>query len=356
MPNLYRRFMEVLATARAADLRRQVQFLRAENQILRSRLHHRIRTTHLERVRLVRLGRPLGRAIDSVISIVSPRTFARWVNRLDREPGRIRRGKRRGRPRSAEALRKLVLRLARETDWGYTRIYGELKKLGVTVSRTNIGYILREAGIPRAPQRAETTWDQFLKAHAETIWGCDFIHQRVLTKRGFVTAFLMVFLHVKTRRAYLTPATLKPTDAWVRQEAETFLRSCQSRGEAPGIIYRDRDYKYTRGFRRVMQDAGVRVCVLPTRSPNLNAHAERFIQTLRNECLDRFVVMGTGHLDRIVGEFADYYNRQRPHSRLLQCTPAGRGPPEAGALPNEGALGCEVRLGGFVRHYFRKAA
>jgi hypothetical protein len=113
MANPFGRLMEAIATASSADLRRQVQFLRAENQILRSRLNHRVRTTHHERARLVRLGKPLGRSLHPLISIVSPATFTRWVNRMDRPPARHRRGKRRGRPRTQEAVRQLVLRLAR---------------------------------------------------------------------------------------------------------------------------------------------------------------------------------------------------------------------------------------------------
>jgi putative transposase len=349
--------LEVLATATSADLRRQVQFLRAENQILRSRLKCRVRTTHQERVRLVRLGRPLGSAIQSLISIVSPRTFVRWVNRLDRPAGMRRRRRRRGRPRSPEAVRELVLRLARETDWGYTRLSGELKKLGVRISRTCILNILKEAGMPRAPQRAEGTWDQFLKAHAETLWGCDFVTQRVFTGRGFVTAFLMVFLHLKTRQVYMTRATLAPSDAWVGKEAGESIESARAAGHTPGLILRDRDSKFGGQFGAVLRGAGIRPIVLPKQSPNLNSRVERFIQTLRGECLDRFIVLGTGHLDRLANESTDYYyNRQRPHSMLPPCTPAGRAPPEVAPPPTAQELGSEVCLGGFVRHYFRRAA
>jgi putative transposase len=356
MPNLVNRLLAALATSSAGELRSQVQFLRAENQILKSRLKHRIRTTPRERAHLVRLGRPLGSAIQSLISIVSPQTFVRWVNRLDRPAGRPRRARRSGRPRSPEATRQLVLRLARETDWGYTRLCGELKKLGVTISRTAVMNILKEAGMPRAPQRAETTWDQFMRAHAGTLWGCDFVAQRVLTRKGFVTAFLMVFLHLKTRQVYLTGATLAPSDAWVAKEAEEVIAAARAAGLTPGMVLRDRDSKFGGGFIRALRGAGVRPIVLPKQSPNLNSRAERFIQTLRGECLDRFVVLGTGHLDRLVREYVDYYNRQRPHSSLPHCTPAGRGPPGYSATPAAGELGCEVRLGGFVRHYFRRAA
>jgi putative transposase len=356
MPNLFNRVLEVLATATSADLRRQVQFLRAENQILRSRLKTKVRTTHQERVRLVRLGRPLGSAIQSLISIVSSRTFVRWVNRLDRPVGTRRRRRRSGRPRSPEAVRQLVLRLARETDWGYTRLEGELKKLGVKISRTCIMNILKEAGMPRAPQRAEGTWDQFMRAHAETLWGCDFVAQRVLTARGFVTAFLMVFIHVKTRQVHITPATLAPGAAWVRRETEAFIGAARAAGHHPGMVVRDRDAKFGGEFNAALRGSGIRVDVLPNRSPNLNAHAERFIGTLRGECLDRFIVLGTRHLDRLTREYADYYNRQRPHSRLPHCTPAGRAPPAAAPPPSDRELRCDLRLGGFVRHYFRRAA
>ncbi|MEX2217223.1 MAG: integrase core domain-containing protein [Phycisphaerales bacterium] len=355
MPNLFNRLLETLATARAADLRRQVQFLRAENEILKSRLKCRLRTTRQERIRLVRLGKPLGSAIHSLISIVTPATFVRWVNRLDRPAPARRRRKRPGRPRRPEAIRQLVLRLAQETDWGYTRIWGELKKLGITISRGTVANILKEAGMPRAPQRGETTWDQFMRAHAETLWGCDFVAQRVLTRRGFVTAFVMVFLHLRTRQVYITPATLAPSDAWVARESERVIAAARAAGHTPDLMLRDRDSKFGAGFFAAMRAASVRTIVLPKKSPNLNSRAERFIQTLRLECLDRFVVLGTRHLDRLVREYADYYNRQRPHSRLPHCTPSGRAPPAA-PPPSDRELRCDVRLGGLVRHYYRRAA
>lgn len=244
MKSPFLRLFRVLAGSRQSDLRQQVQFLKAENEILRSRIKGPIRTTAQERARLVRLGKPLGVAIRDLISIVSPRTFARWVNRRPkREPPRRHRP---GRPRTAAQVRRLVLRMARETDLGYTRLLGELRKLGVKVSRTSVLNILREQGVPTGPQRGEGTWAQFLNRHARTLWACDFAVKRVLTARGWKDAFLLVFIHPKSRRVHVSQSTTTPDAAWVAEQAAVF---CRGVGEPkPCIVLRDRDAKFGAAF------------------------------------------------------------------------------------------------------------
>ncbi len=178
---LAQRLLFVLAGSSADDLRRQIQFLKAENKILRTRFGKQIRLTPGERARLLKLGRPLGRAIRYLITIVTPITFARWLREDAGATAKVRPQKP-GRPRTAQDIRNLVLRIARETSWGYTRILGELKKLGIrTVSRTTVANILREHGFDPGPKRGEGTWDEFLTLHAKTLWACDFLPRRVLT-------------------------------------------------------------------------------------------------------------------------------------------------------------------------------
>lgn len=358
MHNQFRRLMAVLAGSARSDLRRQVQFLKAENEILKSRLPTRLRTTPAERARLLRLGRPLGRAVNDIITIVSPRTFARWLNRRDADGRREPVKRRRGRPKTPEEIRDLILRIARETDWGVTRILGELRKLGIKVSRTTIANILREHGIEPAPKRGEGTWDGFLRMHAQTLWACDFVRRKVWTLRGLTDAFLLVFIHVSTRRVVVSPCTRNPDASWAQHQVRILAAAASPTGEPPRILLRDRDGKYGEtAFDHRLRAVGITPVRLPALSPNLNAYAERFIKTLRNECLDRFIALGTGHLDHLVGEFVDYYNRQRPHSRLDQNrAPCGPSPPTMLRPPGASEVVRQDRLGGAVKHYFRKAA
>lgn len=361
MPNLFRRVFRVLAESSQHHFRRQVQFLKAENEILRSRIKGAVRTTPRERARLVRLGMPLGAAVKSLITIVSPETFCRWL-RGKSETRRNPTPRKPGRPRTPESIRELVLRLATETDWGYTRIHSELKKLGITISRRGVADILRDAGIPTGPERGEGTWDEFIKAHAKTLWACDFTAKKALTWRGWVDVYLLVFIHIQSRRVWIAPATQNPNGMWVANATISFMEAAARQGLQPRMLARDRDSKFGPEFDRALEEFGVKQTRLPHRSPNLNAHVERFIKTLKVECLDRFIVMGIKHLDHLIAEFTDYYNRQRPHSGIDGATPiqrsrAGPTSPEPLELRSrDGPVCCRRRLGGVVKHYYRPAA
>jgi putative transposase len=221
---LYTAMMVLLAKATDRELARMVSYLKEENRILRARLPEHINTTPRERERLLRFGRNLGKAIYSVVTIVSPSTFLRWLREERKAKPR-----RRGRPRTAEDLRKLILRMARENDWGYTRIMGELKKLRITPpSRNTVKRILKKAGLEPGPKRGAGTWDEFLIRHAATLVQCDFLSKRIWTAKGLRDVFVLVFLHVGTRRAFVTPATTNPTEAWVLEQTRDYLRHAKA--------------------------------------------------------------------------------------------------------------------------------
>jgi len=178
---------------------------------------------------------------------------------------------------------------------GYTRILGELKKLDIHVCRSTVVNILREASLPTGPERGEATWDHFIRSHAETLWACDFVQQRILTLKGWRDAYLLVFVNVATRRAVATRCTEHPDAAWVAEQVSSFK---QQTGESGcRVLTRDRDMKFGKAFDGALRGTGITPVRLPHRAPNLNAHVERFIQSVQNECLNRFIVMGTGHLD-----------------------------------------------------------
>jgi putative transposase len=361
MRNIYNALLLLIAGATGKELARQVTYLKVENKILRGKLAGRVTVTTQERNRLVRFGAKLGRALDQLVSIVHPDTLRRWI-RESRKQRTVKAAKVGRRPTALE-IRRLIIKLAKETGWGYTRILGELKKLGIeSISRNTVKRVLRANGLDPGPKRGVGTWDEFLKIHAATLWQCDFMSLKALTPKGFRDLFVLVFLHVETRRAYVSPATYHPNEAWVCDQAQAFAKHVKKTRLGADIIMHDRDAKFCAAFDAALQDAGLRVKKAAFRSPNTCAFVERFIQILGQECLDHFIVFGERHLNYLCSTFIDFYLRLRPHQGkendlLLPAKPTRKR--QAAASPATmppSAIHCEQRLGGLLKHYYRKAA
>ena len=332
-----------------SELARQIQYLKAENEVLRSKLPKRITVTPSERQRLLKFGKAVGPAIRHLITIVSHRTFLRWLacGKSPRKP------RKRGRPRTADEIRQIILRLAEETGWGYTRILGELRKLGIrSVGRTTVINILKDNGFDPAPKRGEGSWDEFIKIHAKTLWACDFISKKVWTRFGLIDYFILFFIHVDSRRIYVSGISPHPNAAWVAQQARNFSMHVAEQGQEASHLIHDCDTKFTDHFDGILEAEGVDIVKTVPVSPNLNAYAERWCQSLQVECLDNFVVLGEKHLRYLVSEFVTYYNRERPHQSLgnKPLTQTSKDPPSS-----TGEILCQERLGGLLRHYYRKA-
>lgn len=364
MKNLYHSLLLLIAGSTQKELAAQIRYLKVENEVLRSKLPKRVSVTAQEKNRLVKFGSTLGKAINEIVSIVAPDTLRRWI-RESKKPGGIKQT-RKGRPRTKEDIRELIIRFARENDWGYTRIMGELKKLGIKPpSRNTVKNILKENGLEPGPKRGEGTWDEFLKMHAATLWQCDFYAKKVLTLKGFRDLYLLIFLHVDSRRVYISPSTFHPNEEWVTQQAEAFRKHAEREGLEVKTLMHDRDTKFTESFDAVFESASVDIKQAAFRSPNTNAFVERFIQTLQKECLDYFVVFGQEHMDHIVGEFVSHYHDERPHQskdngvlKLPVVNSDGNEKSGGGGSSTSDTTGieCSQRLGGLLKHYRRIAA
>ncbi len=349
----------LLASVTRQDLARQVAYLKEENRMLRARLPERLVATDQEKRRLLRFGKKLGQQLKELISIVTYQSFLRWVREAEAAHAAKKATPKRkpGRPRTPDDIRELVLRLAKENSWGYTRILGELRKLGIkSISRQTVKVILKENDIDPGPKRGKGTWDEFLKIHADTLWQCDFVSKPMWTVKGLVDLYFLVFLHLGTRRCWISPCTLSPDSAWVSQQARNFVMEAEDLNLAPKYVMRDNDTKFTAQFDEVIKSSGAEVKRNTPVSPNLRAHVERFIQSMKVECLDRFVIVAERHLNYICREWRLHYNRERPHEARGHLPPGMEKRPEDNETVRLNDIVYSSRLGGLLKHYERRAA
>jgi len=333
-----------------------IAYLQEENRIFREQFGgRRLRLTDAQRRRLAAKGKALGRkALRQVAGIVTPDTILRWHRQLiaKKYDGSAKRGP--GRPRVDDTIRTLVLRMATENvRWGYTRLVGALKNLGYTVGRSTVKRILGEHGINPAPERGKRTpWKTFIKAHLGEIAEADFFTVEILTLVGLLRYYVFFVIHIETRRVNIAGISHQPHDRWMQQIArnptdaqEGFLR---------GIKYLlvDRDPLYTEAFRRLLRDEGVDVKRMPPKSPNLRPHAERFVRSIKEECLSRMILLGERHLRRAVTEYGRHYHTERNPQALGNELIIRSGTTAAVTGP----VKCRERLGGLLRYYYREAA
>lgn len=346
--------LALIASATDRELARYVEFLKEENKILRARIPGQVHTRKDERSRLIKFGKALGRAVEELLTIVSPSTFYRWL----REENKIKKPtKHKGGQRKPREVRELVLEIARTTSFGYTRILGELRKLGIRrISRQTVRNILKEEGIRPGPNRTSDCWDNFIKRHAETLWATDFFSVKTVTARGLRDMYLMIFLCLETREAIVSTSTEHPDSAWVVEQTEHFLDQTKNREKKPEILMHDRDTKFTKEFTAALKAEGVRTNVLPIAAPNLNGRAERFVQSIKYECLLRFIIFGKRHLDHLVTEWCDYYNRRRSHMERGHLPPIRGRRPKSVLKLSRGKIEIRSYVGGLVQSFERKAA
>ena len=330
--------------------RQAIAYLMEENRVLRRQLgQQRIHFTDADRRRLAVRGYRLGRQVlIQIATIVTPDTILRWHRQLI-----VRKwtypNKRAGRQTVLAEIRRLVVRMAAENPtWGYTRIQGALRNVGHRVGRSTIARILKAHGVSPVPARP-TSWQTFLRAHWGAIAGADFFTTEVWTWRGLVTFYTVFVIDLASRRVQIVGSTPYPNEFFMRQVSRTLTETDGLLSDHRVLIC-DRDRKWSREVRRELDDAGVYVALTPFQAPNANAHAERFVRSIKYECLDRMVPLGEGHFRRALREFVDHYHRERNHqgleNRLIE---------ESALCRRAGRIRRRPRLGGLLNYYERAA-
>ena len=294
--------------------------------------------------RLAAKGKRVGRRLlAQVATIVTPDTILRWHRRLIAAKWTYP-AKRIGRPGIMKEIRELIIRFAAENpSWGYCRIQGALKNLGHRVAPSTIAKTLKEHGVKPAPDRP-SSWRVFLKSHWEEIAATDFFTTEVWTPTGLRTYYVLFFIELKTRRVHLVGVTANPSDLFMGYAAERalgFLRGTR-------FLICDRGSKFSLRFRIVLEAAGIDIIQTPFQAPNANAYAERFVRSIKEECLDRMILLGEGHLRRALDEYLAHDHGERNHQ--------GRGNDLIEpARDGTGEIVCNQRLGGLLKYYLRAA-
>jgi putative transposase len=292
--------------------------------------------------------------LHDVTTIVTPATLLAWHRRLiaEKYDGSKRRGP--GRPRTKDEIQQLVVRMATENRaWGYRRIQGALANLGHEVARGTIANILKEHGLEPAPERErKTTWKEFLAGQRDVIVAAEFFTVEAWTRNG-LTRFLVLFLiDLSSRRVQIAGVTRHSNGLWMDQMARNLSDATEGFPMGKRYLIHDRDPLFTEEFLETVQAIGIESVKLPPSSPNLNAHAERFVRTIKESCLDRLILFGEGSLRKAITEFVVHYHHERNHqglgNRLIM--------PEQPGAGSTGAVQCRQRLGGMLNFYYRQAA
>jgi transposase InsO family protein len=337
------------------ELLARIEYLAAENRILKAQLKGRLQLSDAERVTLGEIGHRLGRnVLAEVATVARPDTILAWYRKLvARKFDGSKACRSPGRPRVERAVEQLIVRMAKENrDWGYDRIVGALANLGYKVCDQTVGNVLQRHGLPPAPERKRTTtWSAFIRAHLALLAGTDFFTAEVLTLHGLVTYYVLFFIHLESRRVDIAGITVRPDELWMKQMARNVtMEGCGALRDCRYLLY-DRDSKYTQSFRAIIASGRVEPLVLPARSPNLNAYAERWVRSVKEECLCKVILFGERSLRRALNEYVEHFHAERNHQGKGNVLLFPRR-----VNTRRGHVQCRERLGGLLRYYHQEAA
>ena len=337
----------------------EILLLRQQLRILQRAKLHPPRISRWQKLTLVVLARKLiglttsaRTRLSQVVFLFKPDTVLKWHRELVRRKWPVKHMAPRGRPRISPEAELLLLRLAHENPtWGYGKLEGELAKLGYDIGRSTIRDVLKRRRVPPAPERSRhgSSWRTFLAHYQDQMIACDFFTVETVWLK---TLYVLFFIELGSRRVHLAGSTANPTSAWVTQQARQFSWQIQDGALPVRFLIHDRDTTFPVAFDTIFTSEDVGIIRTPVRAPNANAFAERWVRSVREECLDRILILGEGHLDRVLTAYVDYSNDARPHQGIDQRCPVSLG----GSAARDGPIERRDILGGVLHDYNRRAA
>jgi putative transposase len=368
--HIFRLLLDLLATRRLSDQQKDLEILLLRHQL--RILQRKLPNSRAPRISVWEnsilavlaaqfkcLTRGTGKRLDEAFLLFKPDTVLKWHRQLVRRKWTFRREPRTGRSPLQAELEQLIVRLATENPrWGYSKIQGELLKLGFNVSRSSVRNVLKRRHIPRSPQRSKnsSTWRSFLGHYAGQMLACDFFTVETVRLQ---TLYVLFFIQLKSRRVHLAGCTAHPTSEWVTQQAGNLAwdlhdiwdsQDIQERELPVRFLIHDRDAKFTSSFNTVLVSEGIEIIRTPYRAPTANAFAERWVRTVREECIDQLLIIGEAHLRRVLVQYVEYYNRSRPHQGIGQGMPI---PLSEKRMATGEPVHCRDVLGGIIHDYYR---
>jgi transposase InsO family protein len=313
---LFARLLRYLKCSVDEELIHRNALLEAQIRELLRQSKKPLRFTDTFRIEAATLAKKLSQnSLEEVALVVRPSTLLRWYRKLiskkfDGSQSRMYPG----RPRIKPETERLIIEMAINTGWGAERIKGALAHLGIDLCHQTVLNVLKRNGLHPAPRRLkDVSWASFLAMHRDVTVATDFFTSEVFTARGLLTYYVLFFIDLGTRVVHVAGITANPTEQWMVQVARNLTMTGELFFEGKKYLIHDRDSKYCKKFRKIFENHGIKLIRLPPYSPNLNAFAERWVGSIKSECLDRLILFGKGSLERAVQQYVTHYNRERPH-------------------------------------------
>ena len=340
------------------ELYQAIDYLREQVRVLvehQEKQEKRIRLSNSQRMRVAAKAKRLSRKmLEHCTELFTPDTIMRWFRELvaqeyDGSENRTSPG----RPQITQEIVNLVIRFKEENPrWGYKKIRDQIVYLGYTISKSSVKNILIENGYDPEPDlTVQSTWHEFIKSHWDVLAACDFFTIELLVGRKLVRCTVFFVLELSTRKVFFTPIKLQPDGAYMKQVAKilTDVEDGFLRGKR--YLIHDRDPLYTtEGFHEILKSSGIEPVKLPARSPDLNCYAERYVKSVKSECLDYLILSSVAQLEYALGQYSEYYHHERIHQSL------GRIIEPKHPIDDTADIVCIERLGGLLKSYHRLAA